>query len=114
MTASFAQFRREGGGLIQLPSFQEVCDGVHKIVDVVPVVVDSDMLRLHVLLIGMHGRGERFFRAGVVAGAIEDVARHVDHVAGGWSEATQDFGAVQSLLRMRTGFDGMNPVMVRC
>ena len=53
------------------------------------------------------------FGAGVIAGAIEDVAGHVDHVAGGGSEAAEDFGAVQGLLRVRTGFDGVNPVVIR-
>src|ERR1700691_2469254 len=80
---------------------------------VVPIVVDLNMLCPHVLLVRFHGGGKGLFRAGVVAGAIEDVAGHVDHVSRGWRETAEDFGAVKSLLRVRTPLNGMNPVMIR-
>src|SRR5271155_634927 len=71
------------------------------------------MLCPHVLLIGLHGGGEGFLRAGIVAGTKKDMARHVDHVSRRWSKAAENFGALKGLLRVWTCLYRMNPVMVR-
>ena len=114
LAAGIAKFDGESGGFFELAGFEKIGDGVHEVVDVVPIVIDIDVLQLHVVFVGFNAGGEGIFGAGVIAGAIEDVAGHVDHVAGGGSEASEDFGAVESLLGTRAGFDGVNPVVVGC
>ena len=52
MPAGAAKF---GGNLIrllQLPRLQQIGDGIHQVVDVIPVIVDRDLLSMHVAFIG--------------------------------------------------------------
>src|SRR5277367_2975845 len=102
----------KSGGFGPLVVFDQICDGVHEVGDVVPIVVDVDVLGLHIVLVGEDGGGEGFFGASVITSAIENVAGHVDHVAGSGGEAAKDFGAVDGLLGMLAGFDGVNPVVI--
>ena len=80
--------------------------------DVVPVVIDADVLGLHVGFVGDGGGGERFVGGGVLAHAIEDVAGHVHHVAGGRARGGREFRRCAALARAWAGFDGVNPVVI--
>ena len=95
--AGVFEFGGELRGVGEAAFFHEAGDRVHEVVDVIPIVIDADVLGLHVGLVGDGRGGERFVGGGVIAGAIEDVAGHVDHMAGRGSEAAENFGAVLRL-----------------
>ena len=79
---------------------------------VVPGVVDGNVLGVHVGFVDLSGGGEPVLGFGVVAGAVEDVAGHVDHVAGAGREGGELFGGVDGALGMIAGLHGVDPVMV--
>ncbi len=81
--------------------------------DVVPVIVRRDVLLAHVAFIGQRRSIECSLGAGVISGAVKDVAGHVDHVPRRRRQRAQNLRAVQSLFRVRAGFDGVDPEMVR-
>jgi hypothetical protein len=82
-------------------------------VNVVPVVIDHHVLLALIALFDSGGCGEPVLGLGVIAGPEVDVAGHVNHVSGSWSKAGEERRTVYRLLRMRAGFDRVNPVVVR-
>ena len=80
--------------------------------DVVPVVIGLDVLLAHVALVNGQGGGEGLCGASVIAEPKVDVPGHVDHVAGGGGQATQDVGAVERLFGVVAGFQSVNVVVV--
>src|SRR5579871_3791536 len=112
LAVSVNEFGGKPGGLFELACFEKIRHGIHEVVDVIPIVVHVYILRLHVLLVGLGGGCKNLLRAGVIANSIEDMSRHVDHVAGSWSKFAKDFSAMERLVGMLV-LDGMNPIVVR-
>ena len=67
---------------MQFAFLHQVRNCIHQVVHVVPIVIGLNVLVAHVALVGFSGCGEPVLRLSIVADAIKNVARHVDHVAG--------------------------------
>lgn len=110
-----AHLGEHGGVTLRLfdaSAFGEGGDQVHHVMKVIPIVLDALFLRGEIRLVHLEGVEKGGAGALVVAGAIEDVSRHVYHMAGGGGEFADNLSAVQRGFGVVAAFDGVDPVMV--
>ncbi len=81
MAAGLAKFGGNLCCLLQAPGLQQIGDGIHQVVDIVPVIIDRDVLLAHVAFVGQRGSIECSLGPRVITGTVKDVARHVDHMS---------------------------------
>ncbi len=113
LAARGGEMIRQRIGILEPALLHQVGDGVHHVVDIVPVVVDAHVLLVQVALIGRGGGGKPVVGAGVVADPVINVAGHVHHVAAVGRETGQQRGALDRALRVIARLHRVNPVVIR-